>query len=155
MKTKLIFILLFFCFIAKSQYNDVQGNLFVLPILDDTVIKVPVDNQSTITGSKGYFYFDYTDLSATDGKIEIGSIIYCGGLEKFIPWIPLITLSNDTTEITIDGVDIYMYENVDGDTTWQIASMFEYFPGDIPAFKYIKVSADTGFIRYRYKSILK
>jgi hypothetical protein len=155
MKTKLTLIFLFFCLIVKAQYNDVQGNLYVGAVLNDTVIKIPVDNQSTITGSKGYFYFDYTSLTSVDGTLKVGVVIYCGGLEKFVPYTSSIVLSHSVTEVTINNASVYMFETIDGFTTWQVAIMFEYLPGDIPAFKYVKTSADTGVIRYRYKSILK
>lgn len=141
---------------STCQYMDPQGTYLVAPVTNDTLIVFGSTgslNANKYTTANGYFYVDYTALNAVDGTMQFGVIVNENGVNKFVPGTDPITLSNATTQITVNGVSKYLYQDVDGVRTWQLHVYIENLPGDGLAILYKKTSADNGSFNYKIKAL--
>lgn len=154
---KLIFIsLLIWLGLASYCQNNVltrDGVYDVSSVTDDTLIYFESSLYSSFTGSKGYYYVNFTYLDNDDGYISFGVVSVVNDTNRFIPFTSDIPLEKTTSDVKIGDDIIKVFVAIDGDTTWQVGLGFMMFPGEYPAIQYKETTADAGQFEYKVKLV--
>jgi len=154
MKIKILSILTISLFLISATITSkLPANSWwdVKNVTDELLISTYHPKESSLMGSKVSYYIDYTELVALDGKIEFGYTITVNDTTTFHTLASAVTLDHATDSVVYDnnGNYYFKYQINGSDTIWRVMAVSYLLPGDYPAIKYTKVSADSGKIEYK------
>ena len=154
MKSKVILLILSIILLTSATISyklPAEGWWDVKNVTDELLITTYHPKESSLMGSKVSYYLDYTELVALDGIVTFGYTIDVNDTVSFQQMSTSVVLDHSTDSVvyTSNG-DYYFKYQVNGtDTIWRIMAISTLLPGDYPAIKYKKVSADSGKIEFK------